>query len=108
MPLYPIEPHDFRFMSCQLKRWSHGFAQNVRLHWRGVLEVPYLRSAVAVAVWDAVIASLAYLLLLPLAAMARLTVLGSAITLSFVMGCLILLRMFARRPAQPIRCALIR
>ena len=24
-------------MSKQLKRWSHGFVQNVRLHWKGIL-----------------------------------------------------------------------
>jgi biofilm PGA synthesis N-glycosyltransferase PgaC len=62
---YPIEPHTFRFMSRQLKRWSHGFVQNVRLHWKGLLDVPYLRSAVAVSMWDATIASLVYLLILP-------------------------------------------
>jgi biofilm PGA synthesis N-glycosyltransferase PgaC len=42
--------------------------QNVRLHWRGLLEVPFLRSAVAVATWDAAVASLIYLLILPLLA----------------------------------------
>jgi biofilm PGA synthesis N-glycosyltransferase PgaC len=67
---YPIEPHDFGFMSKQLRRWSHGFLQNVRLHWRAVLEIPYLRSAVAVAMWDATFASLAYIVLLPLLALA--------------------------------------
>ena len=65
---YPIEPHDFRFMSAQLRRWSHGFVQNVRLHWRFLLEVPFLRSAVAVSCWDALVASLVYLVVLPLAA----------------------------------------
>jgi biofilm PGA synthesis N-glycosyltransferase PgaC len=65
---YPVEPHSFAFMSKQLRRWSHGFVQNVRLHWRMLLGVPFLRSLVAVAVWDAVLASLAYLLLLPLLA----------------------------------------
>ena len=63
---YPIEPHTFTFMSRQLKRWSHGFVQNVRLHWRGLLDVPYLRSAVAVSMWDATLASFIYLILLPL------------------------------------------
>lgn len=62
---YPIEPHNFNFMSRQLKRWSHGFVQNVQLHWRGVLRVPYLRSAVAVSMWDATLASFIYLILLP-------------------------------------------
>jgi cellulose synthase/poly-beta-1,6-N-acetylglucosamine synthase-like glycosyltransferase len=63
---YPIEPHSFRLMSTQLKRWSHGFVQNVQLHWRGLLRVPYLRSAVAVSMWDATLASLIYLVLLPM------------------------------------------
>jgi biofilm PGA synthesis N-glycosyltransferase PgaC len=65
---YPIEPHNLHFLSKQLRRWSHGFIQNVRLHWRGVLDQPYLRSILAVGLWDATIASLAYLLLLPLLA----------------------------------------
>ena len=30
---YPIEPHNFHFMRKQLRRWSHGFMQNVQLHW---------------------------------------------------------------------------
>lgn len=67
---YPIEPHNFRFLSCQLRRWSHGFVQNVRLHWRQILKVPFLRFAVAVACWDAVFAAFVYLLILPIAAIA--------------------------------------
>ena len=65
---YPIEPATFALMKKQLRRWSHGFVQNVRLHWRGILAVPYLRSAVAVAFWDATIASAVYLVVLPLLA----------------------------------------
>jgi biofilm PGA synthesis N-glycosyltransferase PgaC len=26
---YPIEPHDLRLLRKQLRRWSHGFVQNV-------------------------------------------------------------------------------
>jgi cellulose synthase/poly-beta-1,6-N-acetylglucosamine synthase-like glycosyltransferase len=63
---YPIEPHTFGLMGKQLRRWSHGFIQNVKLHWRGLLKVSYLRSAVAVAFWDATIAAALYLVLLPL------------------------------------------
>jgi poly-beta-1,6-N-acetyl-D-glucosamine synthase len=63
---YPIEPHDFRLLRAQLRRWSHGFVQNVRVHWRPLLEIPFLRSAVAVTLWDATVASFAFLLLLPL------------------------------------------
>jgi cellulose synthase/poly-beta-1,6-N-acetylglucosamine synthase-like glycosyltransferase len=65
---YPIEPHDLFFMRKQLKRWSHGFAQNLKLHWEGILEIPYLRSFIMVALWDAVLASVAYLILIPLLA----------------------------------------
>jgi cellulose synthase/poly-beta-1,6-N-acetylglucosamine synthase-like glycosyltransferase len=65
---YPIEPHNLDFMSKQLRRWSHGFVQNVRLHWRSLLGLGYLRSTVAVAFWDALLASLAYLVLIPLLA----------------------------------------
>jgi cellulose synthase/poly-beta-1,6-N-acetylglucosamine synthase-like glycosyltransferase len=67
---YPIEPQDFGFMSKQLRRWSHGFIQNVRLHRWPLLRLGYLRSTVAVAFWDALLASLAYLVLIPLLAIA--------------------------------------
>jgi cellulose synthase/poly-beta-1,6-N-acetylglucosamine synthase-like glycosyltransferase len=66
---YPIEPHDLGFLSKQLKRWSHGFVQNVRLHRRSLLHLGYLRSVVTVAFWDALLASLAYLVLLPVLAL---------------------------------------
>jgi poly-beta-1,6-N-acetyl-D-glucosamine synthase len=67
---YPIEPHDFGFMGKQLRRWSHGFVQNVRLHGRSLLGLGYLRSVVAIAFWDALLASLAYLVLIPVLAIA--------------------------------------
>jgi cellulose synthase/poly-beta-1,6-N-acetylglucosamine synthase-like glycosyltransferase len=67
---YPIEPHDFHFLGKQLKRWSHGFVQNVRLHRQGILSVPFLRHSVAVAFWDAIIASVVYLFVLPVLAIA--------------------------------------
>ena len=67
---YPIEPPDAHFLALQLKRWSHGFVQNVRQHWDGVLGVPFLRQAVAVSCWDAVVAAVAYLFLLPVLALA--------------------------------------
>jgi biofilm PGA synthesis N-glycosyltransferase PgaC len=62
---YPIEPHNFTYVRKQLKRWSHGFVQNLKVHWRDMLHVPYLRSLVAVAVWDAAIASVVYLFIVP-------------------------------------------
>lgn len=65
---YPIEPHSFNFMKKQLKRWSHGFIQNVQLHWRGVLRIEYLRTLVGLAMWDATIASVAFLVAIPLLA----------------------------------------
>ncbi|WP_299050187.1 glycosyltransferase family 2 protein [uncultured Nocardioides sp.] len=65
---YPIEPHDLGFLGKQLKRWSHGFVQNVVLHWRGIVRLPFLGMVVGVGVFDAVVASLVYLLVLPLLA----------------------------------------
>jgi cellulose synthase/poly-beta-1,6-N-acetylglucosamine synthase-like glycosyltransferase len=62
---FPLEPGTFRFLGCQLRRWSHGFLQNVRLHGRAVLRVPVLRGLVAVALWDAVVSSAAFLVILP-------------------------------------------
>lgn len=67
---YPIEPHDFHFLGKQLRRWSHGFVQNVKLHRRGLLDVPFLRQSVAVAFWDAVVAAAVYLFVLPALALA--------------------------------------
>ena len=78
---WPIEPHDFHYMRCQLRRWSHGFVQNVRLHWRGILDVPWLRATVAVAVFDATVASIAYLFALP--------VLAALVSPLFLLGYLI-------------------
>lgn len=66
---YPIEPHDLNFMTKQLKRWSHGFIQNVALHWKGILQIPFLSTVVGVALFDAVVASLIYLIVLPVLAL---------------------------------------
>src|SRR4051794_9119688 len=41
---HPIEPHDFHFMRKQLRRWSHGFMQNVQLHFSNLLSISFLRS----------------------------------------------------------------
>ncbi|MBL8746042.1 MAG: glycosyltransferase family 2 protein [Phycisphaerae bacterium] len=65
---YPIEPHNLHFLSKQLRRWSCGFFQTVKLHWREVLHIPFLRTIVAIGVWDATIAALALLFILPLLA----------------------------------------
>lgn len=65
---YPVEPQTFSLMGKQLRRWSHGFLQNVRLHGRALLRFRYLRSMLAVAVWDSVVASLAYIVLFPVLA----------------------------------------
>lgn len=65
---YPIEPHNFDLLRKQLRRWSHGFVQNILLHRKGLLGLGYLRSMVALAFWDSVVASLAYLVLIPLLA----------------------------------------
>jgi biofilm PGA synthesis N-glycosyltransferase PgaC len=65
---YPIEPHNLHLLRKQLRRWSHGFVQNVMLHRRGLLHLGYLRSMVALAFWDALIASFAFLVAIPILA----------------------------------------
>jgi cellulose synthase/poly-beta-1,6-N-acetylglucosamine synthase-like glycosyltransferase len=62
---YPIEPETFGLMGKQLRRWSHGFLQNVRIHWRGLMRFGYLRVLLAVALWDSIVASLAYIVVFP-------------------------------------------
>lgn len=64
----PLEPHSFAFVRAQLTRWSHGLMQNVRLHWRRILHLRFLRSVVAVLFWDAVVAPVVFLLVLPVLA----------------------------------------
>lgn len=83
---YPIEPHNFHFMHKQLKRWAHGFIQNVRLHRQGILHVPFLRSIVSVMCWDASVASIFYLFVIPILAvtMSPLFLLGYLIDLPMV------------------------
>lgn len=63
---YPIEPENYHFMQKQLKRWSHGFVQNLALHWKDVLQIQYLNSIVAVSAWDALMGALLYVFVLPL------------------------------------------
>lgn len=65
---YPVEPENLRLMRTQLRRWSHGFWQNILLHRRGLAVSPLLLSTVAVIVWDAVVASLVFLIAIPLLA----------------------------------------
>lgn len=62
---YPIEPHNFSFMRKQLRRWSHGFVQNVQLHWGRILPMRFLRSVIGVALWESTVASMIYLGVVP-------------------------------------------
>jgi len=102
---YPIEPRNFLFMRKQLKRWSHGFVQNVMLHWRDLLHIPCLRAMVGVALWDAVVASIVYLLLLPVLAVvwrAPILTLGYVVDASVV----VVPVMFAAVPRREVPRAL--
>jgi len=62
---YPVEPHNWNFLSKQLKRWTAGFAQCIRVHWRDLMHQPMMRSLVAVALWDALAAIIGMFVLLP-------------------------------------------
>jgi biofilm PGA synthesis N-glycosyltransferase PgaC len=65
---YPIEPHTLRLMHKQLKRWSAAFLQNVILHRKDVMRLPFLFSAMAVSLSDAIMSSVIYVAMLPLMA----------------------------------------
>jgi cellulose synthase/poly-beta-1,6-N-acetylglucosamine synthase-like glycosyltransferase len=65
---YPIEPSNYRLMCTQLRRWAHGFVQNVRVHWRGTRVTPLLRLMVAIWFLEATTAAIAYLLVVPVLA----------------------------------------
>jgi poly-beta-1,6-N-acetyl-D-glucosamine synthase len=59
---YPIEPHNFKFLSKQLKRWSHGFIQNVVVHWNEWIHIPILREQILVGLSDATVTGILYFL----------------------------------------------
>jgi biofilm PGA synthesis N-glycosyltransferase PgaC len=62
---YPIEPSSYKLMCTQLRRWAHGFVQNVRMHWRSTRSTPLLRLMVAIWFLEATTASIAYLVVVP-------------------------------------------
>lgn len=63
---YPVEPDTFDLLHKQLKRWSAAFLQNVGFHWRDLIKMPFLFSAMAVSLTDAILNSLIYLVAVPL------------------------------------------
>ena len=65
---YPLEPDSFEMLRRQLRRWSHGFVQNLVRHKDTALNDARLRSVLAVMLWDSFTASFIYLLLAPLLA----------------------------------------
>jgi cellulose synthase/poly-beta-1,6-N-acetylglucosamine synthase-like glycosyltransferase len=65
---YPIEPDSLKLMHRQLKRWSAAFLQNLRLHRKHIVRIPFLFSAIAVSLSDAILSSVIYLIVLPLLA----------------------------------------
>lgn len=65
---YPVEPHTYEFMNKQLKRWSHAFLQNVQLHWKGILKIPYLYWTVVASLIDGIVGTLFFLVALPILA----------------------------------------
>ncbi len=65
---YPVEPHNFAFLKKQLRRWSHGFVQNVKVHWQDIVHMPIMGKMVGVAIWDAIMAVVGLFVLIPLLA----------------------------------------
>jgi cellulose synthase/poly-beta-1,6-N-acetylglucosamine synthase-like glycosyltransferase len=65
---YPTESETFDLMRRQIRRSAHGFVQNLRVHWRGIMNLSSLRPAVTVATWEALVGSMLFLVLLPVLA----------------------------------------
>ncbi|HKQ21664.1 MAG TPA: glycosyltransferase family 2 protein, partial [Nitrososphaeraceae archaeon] len=63
---YPLEPENLNMMSKQLKRWSHGYLQNVKLHWKKIRKVPVIREQIIVGLTDALFGPFALFVILPL------------------------------------------
>lgn len=65
---YPVEPDTLSMLHTQLRRWTHGFAQNVKLH-RGLWpRVPILRGLIATGVIDTMLAFLFLFVIAPVMA----------------------------------------
>lgn len=62
---YPIEPESFKIMAKQLKRWSHGWFQNFKLHWKKIKKIPVLREFVVMALSDALLGTVIWLIVAP-------------------------------------------
>jgi cellulose synthase/poly-beta-1,6-N-acetylglucosamine synthase-like glycosyltransferase len=63
---YPIEPNSLSMMHKQLKRWSAAYLQNVRLHGRDITKIPFLFTAMAVSLTDALLSATIYLIAIPI------------------------------------------
>ncbi len=65
---YPIEPESFEMMCKQLKRWSHGWLQNVRLHGRKLMKIPVIREEIIAGLSDALFGGILVVVVTPLIA----------------------------------------
>jgi len=63
---YPIEPENLDLMSKQLRRWSHGYLQNIKLHWKKISKVPVIREQIIVSLSDALFGPVGLFIILPL------------------------------------------
>jgi poly-beta-1,6-N-acetyl-D-glucosamine synthase len=62
----PLEPENLNMLSKQLRRWSHGYLQNIRLHWKKMKKIPVLREQVIAGLCDAFLGSIVLIVVLPL------------------------------------------
>lgn len=62
---YPIEPYNFKLLVKQLRRWSHGYIQNAKLHFRQVMRIPYLRLMILSGLWESLFAPIFYFIFIP-------------------------------------------
>jgi biofilm PGA synthesis N-glycosyltransferase PgaC len=64
----PIEPANWTMLAKQLRRWSHGFVQNLVKHGATVRADARLRAIVTAMLWDSAAATVLYLLIAPILA----------------------------------------
>ena len=79
---YPIEPDTINMMGKQLTRWSHGFFQNLKLHWKKIKKIPVLREIIIAAVADVFIGGAVAFFIGPLVAI----ILGNPMLYAYGLG----------------------
>lgn len=63
---FPFEPNNLDMMKKQLKRWSHGYIQNVKLHWVKIKKIPILREQIIASFTDSLLGTFVLVVVVPI------------------------------------------